>query len=336
MAATVSYGAPVPPLPGTLSGVLPEDQGSVTAVFSVNAPAMAAVGSYPIAAALAGAASANYTLSMAADSGQLTVVPAATLANLTQPPAAYAGLPLQLNATVASTTSGVPTGPVEFLDGGDVIATAPMINGHASAVDLNLGAGEHTFSVAYSGDANFRASNSASVLEAVNAMPDFTVAAAGGAQQTVVAGSTATFPLTVASQTAPFTGAVTMSASGLPSGASASFSPPAVVPGASSVPVTMTVTTSTLSARRNGTLPGVALGLAGLIFVFARKRAGLLPRLLAIVMLAGIFGISGCGARSAPESVLAVKSYPIVVKATSTNLAGDVVEHSVGVTLSVE
>ena len=167
-------------------------------------------------------------------------------------------------------------------------------------------------------------------------MPDFTVAPAGSTQQTVVAGSTAAFALTVASQGAPFTGAVTMSASGLPSGASVSFSPPAVVPGASSAPVTMTVTTSTLSASRGGTLPGVALGMAGLIFVFARKRRGALPRLLAIILLFGMLGLGGCGARSASESVLPVKSYSIIVKATSTNLAGNVVEHTVGVTLSVE
>lgn len=335
-AAAMSYGAPIPTLTGTLFGLLPRDQSSVTAVFSASAPAMAAVGSYPITAALAGAASGNYTLSMASNSGELTVVPAATLAKLSQPPGAYAGLPLQLNATVASTTSGMPTGSVEFLDGGSVIATTPLVNGNASAVDLSVGAGQHTFSAAYLGDANFRASNSANVLEAVNAMPDFNIASEGSTQQTVVAGSTATFALTVTSQAAPFTGAVTMSASGLPSGASVSFSPPAVVPGASSAPVTMTVTTSALSASRGGTLPGVALGMAGLVFVFARKRRGVLPRLLAMVVLVGTFGISGCGARSASESVLPVTSYSIVVKATSTNLAGNVVEHTVGVTLAVE
>jgi hypothetical protein len=336
VAATVNYGAQLPSLTGTLSGLLPQDQGSVTALFSANAPAMAAVGSYPITAALAGAASGNYTLSMAPNSGELTVVPAATLATLTQPAAAYAGLPLQLNATVASTTSGVPTGSVEFVDGGSVIATASLVNGSASAVDLSVASGEHTFSVAYSGDTDFRASNSANVLEAVNAMPDFTLATAGNVQQTVVAGSTAAFALTVASQGAPFTGAVTMSASGLPSGATVSFSPPAVVPGASSAPVTMTVTTNMLSASRNGALPEVALGVAGLMLVLRRKRRGVMPRLLALIVLAGVFGICGCGARSAPESVLPVQSYSIVVKATSTNLAGNVVEHSVGVTLSVE
>jgi len=335
-AATVSYGAPLPALTGTLSGVLPQDEANVTAVFTANAPAMAGVGSYPISAALTGPASGNYTLSMAVGSGQLTVVPAATLATLAQPAAAYAGLPLQLNATVASTTSGVPSGSVEFMDGGSVVATSPLVNGTAAAVDLNVAAGEHTFSVVYSGDADFRASTSGDVLEAVNAMPDFTVAPAGSTQQTVVAGSTATFALTVASQGGPFTGVVTMSASGLPVGASVSFSPPAVVPGSSSAPVTMTVTTSTLSAKRSGGMPEVALSIAALLLVFTRRRRNAMLRLLSLLVLAGMFGISGCGARTASESVLPTQSYSIVVKATSTNLAGNVVEHTVGVTLSVE
>lgn len=335
-ATTMSYGAQTPSLTGTLLGVLSQDQGSVTAVFTASAPALAGVGSYPITATLAGSASANYTVSMATSSGRLTVVPAETLAKLSQPAAAYAGLPLQLNATVTSTTSGVPTGSIEFMDGVSVVATAPLVNGTASVVDLNVAAGEHTFSVAYSGDSNFYASTSANVLEAVNAMPDFTVAPAGSTQQTVVAGSTATFTLTVASQGTPFTGAVTMSASGLPSGASVNFSPPAVVPGASSAAVTMTVTTSTLSARRIGTSPLLALGMAGLLLVFVRRRRGALPWLLAVLVLTGTFGLSGCGARTASESVLPVQSYSIVVKATGTNLAGNVVQHTVGLTLSVE
>ena len=337
MAATMSYGAPIPNLTGTLSGVLPQDQANVTAVFTATASSTSGVGSYPITASLAGAASSNYLLSASGSVTMLTVVPAGTVATLVQPAAAYAGLPLQLNATVASTTSGSPTGSVEFLDGGNVVATVPVANGSASAIDLSVVAGEHSFSVAYSGDPDFRSSTSAIVLEAVNAMPDFTVAAAGNTQQTVVAGSIATFALSIASQGSPFTGAVTLSASGLPAGASASFSPPAVVPGASSVPVTMTVTTSTLSAKRSSNLPTLALGMvAGFLLISRSRRHGLITRLLAVIALVGTFGISGCGARTAPESVLPSQSYSIVVKATGTNLAGNVVTHSIGVTLSVE
>ena len=50
--------------------------------------------------------------------------------------------------------------------------------------------------------------------------------------------------MTVGAQSGAFTGVVDFSASGLPAGATVSFSPPQVVPGASSVNVTMSVQTS--------------------------------------------------------------------------------------------
>ena len=333
---TIIYGAPLPTLTGTLSGVLPQDQGNVTAVFTASAPPMAPVGSYPITAALTGAASANYTLASAANSGTLTIVPAATTATLTPPSAAYATLPLQLTARVASTTSGTPTGIVQFLDAGNVIATAPLVNGSASAIELNPSSGSHTLSVTYSGDTNFRASASANVIQAVNAMPDFTVGVAGNSQQTVIAGSTATFGLTVGSQGAPFTGAVTLSANGLPAGATASFSPPAVVPGALSAPVTMTVVTRATTALNASAESELAVAATGAILLLGFWRRRPLSRLLAMLVVAGLFGLGGCGARTASESVLPVQSFAIQVQATGTNLAGNVVVHTVSVTLGVE
>jgi hypothetical protein len=337
-AATMSYGAQIPALTGTLEGVLAQDQGNVAAAFSASAPAMAPVGSYPITATLTGAASGNYSVSMAENSGLLTVVPAATVATVAPPSTAYATLPLQLSASVASTTSGTPTGTVQFLDGGKVIATASLVNGTASAVELNPASGSHSLSIVYSGDPNFRASTSANVAEAVNALPDFTVAATGSSQQTVVAGSTASYSLSVASAGGgPFTGAVTLSASGLPAGAAVSFSPPVVVPGVSTAAVTMTVTTATATAERMRGAPQVALAFlgGGLLLIFGPRRRPPV-RLLAMLIFVGTLGITGCGARTASESVLPVQSFAIQVQATGTNLAGNVVVHSVAVTLGVE
>lgn len=334
--ATMSYGAAQPALTGTLSGVLPQDQSDVAAVFSANVAALAPVGSYPITATLSGSASGNYTLSLGPNSGTLTIVPAATTATIAPPSVAYAMLPLQLTARVASTTSGTPTGTVEFLDAGNVIASAPLVNGSASAIELNPAAGDHTLSVAYSGDTNFRVSTSANVTEAVNALPDFTLGTSGNSQQTVIAGSTATFGLTVGSQGLPFTGAVTLSASGLPASATASFSPPAVVPGASSAAVTMTVATRATTAHNTRAEPELALAAAGAIFFFALRRRRIVSRLLVAIVVAGLFGLAGCGARSAPESVLPVQSFAIQVTATGTNVAGNVVVHTVSVSLGVE
>lgn len=334
--ATVSYGAPLPTLTGSLAGVLSPDQGNVAVTFTASAQPMAPVGSYPITATLTGPASPNYSLSLAANSGTLTIVPTATTAVLAPAPLAYATLPLQLTARVASTTAGTPTGTVQFLDAGNIIATAPLVNGSASAIELSPSSGNHTLSVAYSGDTNFRGSASANVIQAVNAMPDFTVGISGSSQQTVIGGSSATFGLTVGSQGAPFTGAVTLSANGLPAGATASFSPPAVVPGALSAAVTMTVVTRAATAHNDSAEPQLALAATGLVFLLMLRRRRTLSRLLAVIVVAGLFGLAGCGARIASESVLPVQSFAIQVKATGTNLAGNVVEHTVNVTLGVE
>jgi hypothetical protein len=321
-----------------VTGVLPQDQGNVTVAFTASAPAMPQVGTYPIAASLTGPASANYTATIAPDSGRLTVIPAQTIVTVTPPAAAYATLPLQLTACVASTTSGTPSGTVEFLDGATVVATAPLINGSASAVELNPASGGHSFSVAYSGDSNFRASTSAPLLQAVNALPDFTVALAGNSEQSVISGATANYALTVASQGSPFTGAVTLSASGVPAGSTVSFSPPAVVPGASTAAVTMTVATSAVTAQRRNANAAPELGFAlgsGILLLAARRRR-MLCRLLIIVAAAGVFGLAGCGARTASEAVLPVQSFTIQVQATGTNLAGNVVQHTVNVTLAIQ
>ena len=333
---TIGYGAPLPALTGTLAGVLPQDQNSVAVAFTASAPPMAPVGSYPISAALTGPASANYTLSSPTNSATLTIVPAATTATLAAPSITYATLPLQLTAHVASTTSGVPTGTVQFLDAGNVVATAALVNGSASAIELNPPSGNHTLSVAYSGDTNFHASTSANVIQAVNAMPDFTVGVSGSSQQTVIAGSSASFGLTIGSQAAPFTGAVTLSANGLPAGATVSFSPPAVVPGASSAAVTMTVATRATTALNTSAKPELATAATSAIFLLVLRRRRVLSRLLAVLAVASLFGLAGCGARTAPESVLPVQSFAIQVRATGTNLAGNVVVHTVSVTLGVE
>jgi hypothetical protein len=70
--------------------------------------------------------------------------------------------------------------------------------------------------------------------------------------------------------------------------------------------------------------------------MFGRRR-----RVLSMVVFAGAgmaFALCmvGCGARTTTESTLAVQSYNITVKGTSTNLAGNVVVHSVNLTLGVQ
>ena len=176
---TLAYGAPL-----TLTATVTSAQGPVTAgyvMFSVNG---VEVGSAP----LNGAGVATLTLS-AAPTGSgltvlashpqqcnfgpsdaetsLTVVAAATTTTLTASTnQAQYGQPVTLEALVVSATSGVPTGVVEFMDGGAQIAQATLDGtGHASVV-LNqqaLPLGVNTVTAQYLGDPNFLQSTSNAV-----------------------------------------------------------------------------------------------------------------------------------------------------------------------------
>jgi hypothetical protein len=136
----------------------------------------------------------------------------------------------------------------------------------------------------------------------------------------------------VAAQPAPFSGSVSLSASGLPTGATVSFSPTAVVPGRGSAAVTMSVQTVALAMRT----PRTDVRWAGLLILalpWLRRR-----RLAGRVLLAMVvFSLAGCGDRSFSASPAhPAQSFPITVTATATNLAGAVVTHTASVTLTVQ
>jgi hypothetical protein len=67
---------------------------------------------------------------------------------------AAAGAPVTFTATVTGQTSGlpVPSGSVQFLDGGTSIGSSPLVNGTATLTVSNLAAGRHGIRASYSGD----------------------------------------------------------------------------------------------------------------------------------------------------------------------------------------
>ncbi len=271
--ATAEYGQAIPLLTGSTSNQLPRSSGGVALVFTTTAVPLSPVGSYPIVATLSGPASANYTVVVSPTSGVLTILAAASVTteqSLTQ--GSYAGLPLLLSASVGSTTQGVPTGTVTFLDNGTVVTSAPLMNGAANGTYLSPGSGAHSLVASYGGDGNFLASTSQAQPATVSAIPDFSMATSGSTTQTVAAGDVANYGITVGAQSGSFTGVVDFSASGLPAGTTVSFSPPQVVPGTASVNVTMSVQTSaTLLTGEWRRMPGAVL--AGLLLqIWIRRR----------------------------------------------------------------
>ncbi len=335
--ASVVYGVAAPALTGTLGGVLPQDVGQVNAMFSSAAGALAPVGVYPITATLTGPKSANYTVHLASSSGSLQITAAGSLTALAGLVQGYAGLPLRLSANVASTTQGRPTGTVQFLDAGTPVASGTLVNGSVSGVYVAPAAGAHSLTAVYSGDGNFLPSSSASQTASVGALPDFSLGLNGAASVTALPGATAMYNLLISAQPAPFTGNVTLAATGLPAGATASFSPVQVVPGAGSANVILTVQLPAVQAQlRSGRRPVVAFCGAILLCGFVLRRTHRLGAALSLSI--ACLCLAGCGARTVSEGEggLTSTTYTLQITGTSTNLIGAVVTHSMGATLVVQ
>ena len=159
----VSYGQNIPTLTGSLSGVLAQDAGTVTAVYTTAAGSGSAPGSYPISVSLSGASAGDYTLSLGTGSGAVTIVKAATQITLAPSAATVAyGTPVTLTASVASTTTGTPTGSVLFYDGSiQLNSTGATLSGGQATLTLNtLPVGAQGLTAVYSGDADFVADTS--------------------------------------------------------------------------------------------------------------------------------------------------------------------------------
>jgi hypothetical protein len=133
------------------------------------------------------------------------------------------GVTLTAKISLASLT---PTGTVTFLDGTTPLGSATLTNGTAVLSTSSFAAGSHSITVAYGGDGNFVATTSAALMEVA---ADFSLAPTSGnngVSATVQPGGTAAFSLTFTPTNAStWPATVTLSASGLPAGASVTFSP---------------------------------------------------------------------------------------------------------------
>jgi hypothetical protein len=163
--------------------------------------------------------------------------------------------------------------------------------------------------------------------------PDFSVNASPGSF-TVAAGQSVTAIISITPANG-FSSAVSFSCSGLPSGATCSFSPQtATPPGKTST--TLTVTTSATSAiLQHGSsplFPGTALAVGLCCFVWKKRRR--LPMLLVLaVTAAGLFLIDGCGSSGSPFEGSG-GTQPIAATVTVTATSGSL-QHSTTFSLTV-
>jgi sugar lactone lactonase YvrE len=345
--ASMLYGQAVPAVSGTLSGVLAQDAGKVTAVFSSGAGLLSPVGSYPITATLAGSGAANYAVTNVPAS--LTVAKAPTVTTLSPNAGAPAvGVPVTLTIETSSSTSGLPTGSVTVLDGSSMLGVVPIsATGAASLTVGTLTQGTHSLSAVYLGDGNFLASTSAVSAITVGTASDFSLTVSGASAQSVAAGSAATFGFSVSMQGAAMASPIALAVQGTPVGATVSLNPAYIPPGGAVTSFTLTIQTPLAEMRVQPVKPGgspMTPWLAVLLLpgAFAARVQGGKWRKLSMILAAGVACVvcvaltTGCGDRIVAEANSAnTVSYTLTVTGTATSSSGTALQHSATVTLKV-
>jgi sugar lactone lactonase YvrE len=259
-----------------------------------------------------------------------TVMPAdlTTVTTLTASPnPLFDGQPATLTATVAPAPTGSPAGIISFYSGTSLLGTGTLNSGGvATLMTSSLAFGADSITATYPGNAGFAASTSTAVSETVIA--GYTVTGPS-TPVSVAPGGSATFDLTVPPVGGPYDSVVTLSASGLPPGATATFNPPTVMPGTAGAPSVLTIQLATLMAgRAAGDLPAdrrrlplVPFSLAFVLFgaVLGRRR---IPRTMVLALALTGLGVTaslltGCGGGFANTPVTPAGSYTVTVTGTS-------------------
>jgi sugar lactone lactonase YvrE len=220
------------------------------------------------------------------------------------------GTPVTLLATVASTTSGLPAGTVNFYDGATLLNSTPvpMSGGTAALTFSTLPPGTQTLTAVYSGNTNFLSGTSPGLTETVLSA-GFTIAISP-ATQTILPLQSAHYTITLTPATSTFTAPVSLAVSGLPAGVTASFAPSSIAAGAgtSTDILTVNANSQTLIENNNRNLNRVtaatALPLLIMPVAFTRRARKVTQRLSRTVRMIGIFfmlalmltGLAGCGA----------------------------------------
>lgn len=266
---------------------------------------------------------------------------------------AMAGQPVTYTAVVSPVGLGMPTGTVAFGASGVAFSTQTLAPGSSTALAATsaLATGIDAVTAIYSGDSNFTGSTSAVLSQVVE---DFSIVLtpqpnnpSGSTNQTVIPGKSATFDFALTPLPGPFNFPIVLSATGLPPGASVTFSPQTVTPGTNPSAFTMTVQTAVNQGlmHRGRTIGGGSVAFALLLLPFTRRirtlakemkrlqRMTLLSAMLLCVVLLG--SITGCGTDTGffaqPQ-----QSYNITVTGAATATNGYVLQHSTSVTLSVQ
>jgi sugar lactone lactonase YvrE len=285
---------------------LPVGADSLTAVYSGNA-------------GFSGSTSSVFTETVTAPTAVTT-----STALTVSPNPVFDGQPATLTATVSPAPTGSPAGTVSFYSGATLLGTGTLnASGVATFTTSSLAVGAEGITAVYAGNAGFAASTSSALSLTVTT--SFAVTAPTTAIP-VAPGGAATVDITVPPLGGAFNSVVTLSASGLPAGATATFNPPKVTPGSAGAPTVMTIQLATLAAgipANHRGLPAAEFGLAFAVFgtVFGAalgcKRRS--RRLMPLLILAGVTAslITSCGGGFGNTPQTRAGNYTITVTGTS-------------------
>jgi DNA-binding beta-propeller fold protein YncE len=248
-----------------------------------------------------------------------------TLVFATIPAHIYGDTPFSVSATSLSSgtvTYTVTSGPAT-ISGNTVTLT---------------GAGTVVLSATQSATATYAAAT-ATTSFTVSSPPvtDFSFGSSGTSSQTISAGGTAAFSFSLAPVGGAYPGAVSFTATGLPAGATATFSPATIAANGGTQTVTLTVQTSAqatldMPASHRGGLIVFALLFLPLVGTRRMRRVarrlgrGTGVALLLLLSLGAVAGLSGCGGQSSQA-----KNYTIAVTASSGST-----QHTTNFTLQVK
>jgi hypothetical protein len=254
------------------------------------------------------------------------------------------GASLSLSATVTS-SAGVPTGSLSFLDGTIVLGTATLNSSGVGTLSVStLALGTHSLTALYIGSGVFAQSVSGVTQVVVVLAPDYSVAASP-TTLTIVHGKSGSVEFTV-TPINNYQGAISLSCGTLPADMSCSFSPAQTTfTTASQSPQTVTLlidTTQTVaslhlpaSKQQEGGILALVFWLPGsLLSIFAlRKKAGKrrlrgIGLLLFLLVACGLFSLSGC-ISSAPTTPAGKYTVPI-------DITDGTINHSMNFTVVVQ
>ncbi len=228
-------------------------------------------------------------LTVTAPSKMLTT----TLLSLSANPLSI-GQPETLTATVSPAAA---TGLVTFSDGGNALGNASLSGGRAS-LPANFAAGTHALMAAYSGDANYAASNSATVNLQVTSAPGATTTALTATPASQTFGSPVNLAATVtpssATGTVTFTDGTTQIGSAKLSSGVANFATS-----------TLAVGSHTITASYSGDASDAASNSTAVAVNITSSNQ---PSILAggIVNAASYAAVNGVGSPVAPGSLVAI------------------------------